>query len=190
MYHEVVQTIILEGIATSGKSTVVKMLTSAVSEGQTVRVVPETETVMPILDNTDKDVAMSHIKSVLEATYKTPHDLVIFDRLYLTHIFRVHGSIKDFLEIEQVLAPHDPVTIFLEVDEGSIAERVELASQHRDPEWKQYIATKGETFSDIAGYYIRQQRNQKELLKGSKIPYKTYNTSSHNYAVIVQDILK
>lgn len=182
-------TIILEGIATSGKSTIIKMLESVLSKNLAVKVVPESETTMAIIDNTDRKVAISHLRLVIEEAYETPSDYIIFDRLHLTHAFRVNGAIKDFYVIENMLMSYNPLTVFLEVNEAAIAKRVQLASQHRDPEWKSYILTKGETFTEIAEYYINQQRNQKKLLVDSKIPYKIYNTSSHDYEAIVQDIL-
>lgn len=183
------KTIILEGIATSGKSTIINKLESAFPESQKVKVVPESETIMAIVDNTDKGAALSHLKSVIEDAYKTPSDVVVFDRLYLTHVFRVGGTMEDFASIEDLLAPHEPITIYLEVDEDAIAERVELASGHRDPSWKDYIQTKGQTFPEIADYYIKQQRNQKQLLNDSKIPYRICNTTSHDYEAVVREIL-
>lgn len=183
------KTIILEGIATSGKSTIINKLKSAFPESQKVKVVPESETIMAIVDNTHKGVALSHLKSVIKDAYKTPSDVVIFDRLYLTHVFRVGGTLNDFASIEDLLTPHEPTTVYLEVDEAAIPHRVEIASRHRDPSWKDYILTKGQTFTEIADYYIKQQRNQKQLLNDSKIPNKTCNTTSHDYETVVRKIL-
>jgi thymidylate kinase len=136
------RTIILEGIATSGKSTVIKMLVSSFPNSQIVKVVPEAETLMAIESNTDLETSISYLKYVIEQAYQSPSDVVIFDRLYLTHMFRVHGAIADFAIIEDLLIPHQPTTVFLEVDESTIAKRVELASQHRDLDWRTYIQTK------------------------------------------------
>lgn len=183
------RTIILEGIATSGKSTIIKLLESAFPESQKVKIVPESETVMAIVDNTSREVALAYLRSVIEDAYKTPSDIVIFDRLYLTHIFRVNGTMKDFASIEDLLTPHGPITVYLEVDEAAISERVKLASEHRDSSWKDYILTKGQSFSEIADYYINQQRNQKRLLSDSKIPFKICNTTSHDYESVVREIL-
>jgi hypothetical protein len=43
---------------------------------------------------------------------------------------------------------------------------------------------------EIANYYIKQQRSQLELLKESKIPYKIFNTSTHDYEKIAEEIKK
>lgn len=97
------RTIILEGIATSGKSTVIKMLVSSFPNSQIVKVVPEAETLMAIESNTDLETSISYLKYVIEQAYQSPSDVVIFDRLYLTHMFRVHGAIADFAIIEDLL---------------------------------------------------------------------------------------
>lgn len=183
------QTLVLEGIATSGKSTIIGMLETALSRDKTVKVVPETETIMVMEQNTDAEASKDHLKELIRKAYEKPHDIVIFDRLYLTHIFRTHSTIHDFKEIEEILKAYNPTTIYLKVDEGLIAGRVEKASQHRDSTWKEYISTKGRTFSEIADYYIGQQRNQLKLLAESSLPHKIYDTSDHSYEVIVRGIL-
>lgn len=148
------KTIIFEGIATSGKSTIIQALINLLEPETKLKVVPETETLMSVVDNTEQSVAVAYLTKLIGKVYADDLDIVIFDRLYLTHIFRTHSSIASFRTIEDMLRPFEPQTIFLEVNEGAVADRVIRASEHRDPEWKEYIFTKGQTTEEIADYYI------------------------------------
>lgn len=165
------------------------MLEKALIGSRKVKVIPEVDTIMVIEGNTSKQTSINHLKKLINITYKSSDDIVIFDRLYLTHIFRTSGTIDDFMDIEEMLKQFSPINVYLKVDEKVIDDRVRLAAQHRRPEWKQYIKTKGSNYHEIADYYISQQRNQLKLLSESKIEYKIYDTTNHNYEEIVEDIL-
>jgi thymidylate kinase len=136
------RTLIFEGVATSGKSTIITQLSNKLAVHKTIKVVPETETLMKIVDNTDKSVSIAYLTEVIKDTYRDDYNMVLFDRLYLTHIFRTRSSRADYKIIEDLLRPYNPETIFLKVDEVAVADRVAKASEHRDPKWKDYIYTK------------------------------------------------
>lgn len=183
------RTLIFEGIATSGKSTIITRLNNELAVHKTVKVVPEAETLMKIVGNTDKSVSIAYLTEVIKDTYRNNYDMVLFDRLHLTHIFRTRSSMADYEIIEDLLRPYVPETIFLEVDEAAVADRVAKASEHRDPKWKDYIYTKGATINKIADYYTRQQRNQLKILRESTLPYRIFNTTAHDYDTIIQAIV-
>lgn len=46
------RTLIFEGIVTSGKSTVINQLADVFEPSKSIKIVPETETLMSIVDNT------------------------------------------------------------------------------------------------------------------------------------------
>jgi thymidylate kinase len=183
------KTLILEGIATSGKSTIIRLLAKTPEPNYRLKVVPETKTLMPIIDNTDKLVSIDYLTKLIDKEFSEEYDIIIFDRLYLTHIFRTHSSMADFKVIEDKLREFSTETIFLEVDEDSITPRVAKASDHRDPEWREYIYTKGRTIEEVADYYIQQQQNQLKILQQSTLPYKIFNTTTHQYQTITEDII-
>lgn len=182
------RTVIFEGIATSGKSTIIEQLAVLLGPQSKLKIVLETETLMNIVDNTDKSVSIAYLIKLIDRVYAEDSDIVIFDRLYLTHIFRTHSSMADFKAIEDILRPFMPETVFLEIDEGAIADRVAKASEHRDPKWKEYIFTKGQTIDEVADYYIQQQRNQLQLLQKSTLAYRICNTTYHNYQDVIRQI--
>lgn len=180
--------LILEGIATSGKSTITRTITSRLSDSSS-RVVSEEETHIPIMKQTN-DLHVAFFKNLISQIITEEPNLAIFDRLYLTQAFRAGASLKDYSDVESLLSTHNVLTAFLMVDEQAIAERVVKATKHRDPSWGEYIKTKGATDSEIAGYYASQQQNQLKLLSASTLPYMVCDTTGHNYAEVAQQILK
>ncbi|MBI2588925.1 hypothetical protein HYW35_01820 [Candidatus Saccharibacteria bacterium] len=175
--------LIFEGIATSGKSTVISGL-KEVLPGLNIEVVGESETHIPIMkEKADKHIAF--FESLINKLIANKPDLLIFDRLYLTQAFRAKCSINDYAEIEKLLSKYSPVTIFLKVDESAIASRISKAAEHRRSD---YFASRGESSEEIAQYYIDQQRNQLKLLEQSKLPCKIINTTEHSYEKVIKEI--
>lgn len=177
--------LIFEGIATSGKSTVISGLQKTLSDIKFV-VAGESETHIPIMkEKADRHIAF--FESLINKLIADKPDLLIFDRLYLTQAFRAKCSINDYMEIEKLLSKYSPVTIFLKVDESAIASRVSKAAEHRGSD---YFASRGESSEEIAQYYIDQQRNQLKLLEQSKLPYEIINTTEHGYEEVIKEIHK
>lgn len=176
--------IILEGIATSGKSLLAKELAKAM-DSNNVKIFEESETHEPIMDKTD-ETHVDFFKSLIKEAIKSKADIVIFERLYLTQAFRAKTNLEEYSDIEDLLKSYSPLTIFLKVDSNSIAGRVQKATEHRDTEWAEYVRAKDP--DGTAQYYIDQQRHQLELLKQSKIPYQIIDTTNHNYAKLAKDI--
>ena len=159
---------IFEGIATSGKSTIIQQIkTSLISLRLTL--VDEAETHIPIMKETE-DSHVDFFINLIKQKLSTNSDIVIFDRLYLTQAFRSKSGIDSYKQVEELLLPHNPLTVFLKVNDEAIADRIYKASQHREAYWEDYIKTKGQSIVQIAQYYSAQQSNQLELLKTSAIP--------------------
>ncbi len=183
------KTIILEGIATSGKSTIINKAEEIIKDTALLKVVSEEQSLMATVDNTSLEVSIEYLNRLLSEVYDEEYNLVVFDRLHLTHAFRTNSGIEDYASIEEQLLKHSPEIIFLEIRDSAIKERVKRASEHRDPAWKEYITTKGKDFDEIADYYIKQQKRQKELLKQSKISYRIFDVTEHHYAPVLEYIL-
>jgi thymidylate kinase len=186
--------LILEGIPTSGKST----LTGGIKEqlrGLTVRVATEAETHEPIMKQKD-ELHIPFFENLIEKLVAEKPGLIIFDRLYLTQAFRAHAKLTEYSAIENLLSEHDTLTVFLAVDKQAIAGRITKAVVHRDSspddsfEWGEYFKTKGKTDDEITEYYSAQQRNQITLLGASTLPHMICNTTHHDYSGIAQQILK
>lgn len=175
--------LIFEGIATSGKSTVISGLQKVLS-GLRFVVAGEPETHIPIMnEKADKHIAF--FESLINKLIANKPDLLIFDRLYLTQAFRAKCSINDYAEIEKLLSKYSPVTIFLKVDESAIASRISKSAEHRGSD---YFASRGESSEEIAQYYIAQQQYQLNLLEQSNIPHEIINTTELDYEKIIKEI--
>jgi len=183
------QILIFEGIATSGKSMVIKELVSALPATLGIKVIGEEETHLPIIKETSS-LHLDFYKSLINKAVSEEQDLAIFDRLYLTQAFRAGVKLDAYVEIEELLLPHLPTTIFLRVDEDGIAERIREAIAHRSLSWADYVKTKGQDINEIAEYYINQQVSQLKLLNASVIPYQIFSATNHNYPCIVNKIWK
>lgn len=180
--------LILEGIATSGKSSIIRELEADLSTHMSVVVADESVTHIPIMHKRD-DAHLDFFKELVGGYLSKSADVAIFDRLYLTQAYRAKCGVDVYEPVEELLLAHHPLTVFLQVDEAAIAERVKKATEHRDPKWKEYVQSWGESIDEIAQYYIEQQQSQLELLTQSAIPYKIFNTTSHDYSNISHEIV-
>ncbi len=187
MLHDTItemKVLIFEGIATSGKSTVISGLEKALP-GSKIKVVGESETHIPIMQK----IADKHIeffKSLIDKLVDENPELLIFDRLYLTQAFRAKCKISDYSKIEEMLTEYSPLTIFLKVDNDAIEDRISKASEHRGSD---YFRSRGNTPEEIAKYYIDQQQSQLNLLEQSKVPHKVINTTNRSYEKVIQEII-
>ncbi len=180
--------IILEGIATSGKTSVKnKLVNLFISKGNSFSVVEEDETLIPILANKDPQISLDFLKKVIATTLKSKKDFLVFDRLFFTHIYRTHSNIDFFRELEDILRPNS-FLVFLKIDESKIPERIEKARSLRDQKWNEYVSKKGSD-AEIYQYYIEQQKKLLALLQKTTLRYKTYDTTAMNFENIAENIL-
>lgn len=180
--------LIFEGIATSGKSTIIKLLQASLGNKPKIMVASEDETHIPVMEDTEELHTDFYLDLINKFTSSHP-DLLIIDRLYLTQAFRAKTNLKPYEKIEEALKPYNAMTIFLKVNPTKITGRIDKAIQHRDPEWGSYVASKGSSREEQAAYYIAQQNSQLELLKQSTLPFKVFDTTDHKYEDIAQQII-
>src|SRR3981081_1513787 len=107
--------IIFEGIATSGKSTLIERLKEKFLKSLNTEVFGEEQTHEPIMKDTH-DPNVPFFKSLL-AKVEEDSELIIFDRLYLTQAFRAGINLDVYAEIEKELQTYSPLTVFLKVNE-------------------------------------------------------------------------
>ncbi len=180
--------LILEGIATSGKTTIKNRLKKYLDKKDlNYLVVEEDETLMPILNNTSKKISIAHLKKVIKKALAQKKDILIFDRLYFTHIFRTKSSINDFKIIENLLRKSS-LLIFLKIDKRKVGKKIFEAMKQRPQKWADYVNKKGGK-KDIINYYTNQQELLLKLLKKSSIKHIIYNSTKENPKDITKDIL-
>lgn len=181
------KTLIFEGIATSGKSTLVKELVKALPESMKVIEASEELTHEPIMEQRE-ELHIDFFKDLIRKLASSEPDLLIIDRFYMTQAYRAKCGLDVYKNLEELLLQFNPTTIFLKIDEQAIAERVQKATEHRNPEWAEYIKDRGEE-GKYADYYIRQQRSQLELLKESLVPYRIFDTTNHDYKAVAKELI-
>lgn len=182
--------IILEGIATSGKTTIKDLLVSEFKKRKLkFAVINEEQTLIPILENTNKDVSVNFMSKILDKFLALDKDVLIFDRFYFTHIFRTSSKIENFIVIENKLSKYNILLVLLTINEDRISERVQHAISHRDQQWSNFVKKKGNDF-EIEKYYIEQQRLLLKLLEETKLRYMIKDSTSSNFEEIVKSILK
>jgi thymidylate kinase len=183
------KTLIFEGIATSGKSTITNYLVKSLKDEVTIELATEEQTHEPIMAQRSELNTPFFQKLINKLTLKHP-DLLIFDRLYITQAYRAKSNLAEYSVVEDALMPYSPHTIILKVDEDAIAGRIKAASEHRGQEWVEFWKTKGDTFEEVAKGYIEQQRGLLELVEQSKIPYTVFDTTNHDYETVAENILQ
>lgn len=179
--------LILEGIATSGKTTIKNNLEKYFDKkGLNYLVIEEDETLMPILHNTNRKIGIAHLKKVIKKALAQKKDILIFDRLYFTHVFRTRSSINDFKGIENLLKKSS-LLVFLKIDKKKIGRRIYDTMKQR-PKWADYVRKKGDK-KDIINYYIHQQELLLKLLKKSSVKHVIYNSTEQNFKNITKNII-
>jgi thymidylate kinase len=185
--------LIVEGIATSGKSSLIEKISTQLGK-DIVKVYGEEQTHEPIMDKTD-DLHIGFFKSLLNDALKSNSRLTIFDRFHLTQAFRAKAGISEYKEIEDLLAKQNTLIAYLKVGEDAIADRIRLTAERRDKEqtddfrWGEYFHTKGKSYEEIADYYVDQQRSQLQLLEQSRLESHVFNTTSHDYEAVANQII-
>jgi thymidylate kinase len=181
--------IILEGIATSGKTSVKDELEILLkNKSLKYKIIEETETLLPILHNLDPKISADHIQNILNEYITYPVDVLIFDRLYLTNIWRTKGSISIFSKSTKLLTDNQTLICFLEINKKNIQSRIQYAMSHRDEKWNEYVNKKGKDIAEIIDYYTRQQTELLGLLKQTQIKHQTFNTDDLDFKKIAKDI--
>lgn len=182
------QILILEGIATCGKSSLTKSIEElALKQGQSVLAMDEEETMWPLRNTTSQEECISFLKNILDKVLGEEYDLVIFDRFHFSQIFRTKGTVDDFMEIEDMLRPFAQV-IFLKVKESTIPQRIRDTMARRPASWAEYVRKKG-TDEEIDAYYIGQQRMLEGVCKETTLPVVEYDTTDMHFDDIARQVL-
>lgn len=189
MKQKIIIIIILEGIATSGKTTIANLLEKKFKlEGLKPLIVDEETTLMKIHLNTDKEIALNYLNQVLEKLFEKEYDVFIFDRLYFTHIFRTNSQIEDFKEIEDKLKEFDTKLIYLKINEKEIKPRIlrAIENERAQTSWVDYVYSRnGGNFEE---YYVNQQRKVLKLLEKCQIKTQIVNVTKGEYENYIKEI--
>lgn len=177
--------IIFEGIASSGKTTLERMLHEKL-EGSVI--VSEEQTLIPLIENKEPQKAVEYLAAVLNEIEKQPAKAFIVDRFHLTHAFRTSASLFLFDKIEKRISEkHRPLIVLLKMDEDLISDRIKKTIALRGVSWA--MGKQGSLEEKIV-YYKNQQRALVELMKQSGLPTVAVDTTNKDWSRYVVKFLE
>ena len=181
--------IILEGTATSGKTTLANLLTAKLRRaGRKVFLVDENKTLMPVLKTPDAKTHLDHLNKIVGQFPQEDCDVIIADRFHLTSAAICDMSAAEFENIEKQLLKWDPIIVFLKVDEDELGNRIFKSMNHRGPSWRAHVSSKGGE-KEIRAWYLETQEKLSAWLKKSKIKHITIDTTNPDYEKIAEKLL-
>ena len=126
--------LIIEGMATSGKSSLISNLTNLLND-QKVLVLGEADTHIPIMEKTD-ELHIEFFKSLINDTVKADLDLVIFNRLHYTPAYQAKVNVIPGSSIDFFVGENDKLKPAWRVS-GKWLYEVGLEGRYNEPgEWK------------------------------------------------------
>ncbi len=179
---------IIEGIATSGKTSIITLLAKELSKTRSVKIVTEAETLMPLIDNVSKKTTLRHLTTIIGKMKRSKKNVIIVDRFHFTHAFRTKSNISHFLEIEKELAKHfDCLVVVLSIDLRTLRKRILRTDSIRGDAWSK--GKKG-AIDDRIRYYSDQQKILLEFAKKTSLPLQVVNSTDMDWERIVYDIIE
>lgn len=178
--------LIFEGIASSGKTTLIDKLQQRLKGYKSLVTLTERETLMPLIQNTDPDIARDFL-SVLTGRIKNKRaEIVLVDRLLLTHAFRTNSDLIYFSEVERTLRMMDARVIFLKIAAEQIGKRIERTGLYRGQSWR-FGNNSSKINKNI--YYMSQQQRLSVLANKLTLPVLAIDTTSCEWDSYVSAIL-
>ncbi len=168
--------ILFEGIASSGKTTLERMLNERIKGSL---LITEGRTLMPIFEEKNPHVVTDHLLGVLREINNEPAETIIIDRLHLTQTFRTRSPLSEFRAIEKLLCDTThPFLILLSIQEEAILCRIKETDEYRAGTW---VKKKQGTYEERTEYYKDQQLKLKQEVKESSLPVLILDTTDKDW---------
>jgi thymidylate kinase len=180
--------VIFEGIASTGKSTLISLLKSSLEIECVVSVLDEHSTLMPIIQNKDKHTAIAFLNNILNNVDSKSTDIILLDRFHVTHVFRTESNMEEFIEIEEyLLEKYKPILVLLTLKPDIVNQRIAQTIAQRGAKWGQ---GKQGSMEEKVEYYTKQQEKLLEIFNKSRLPKIQVDTSEkkwEEYLKIIRD---
>lgn len=187
-FHRV---ILVEGVTTSGKSTIVDNLRRYTKEHDlSGTFLPEEETVIPCIDSTDLKHNQEFLMKLLKTVFDEDKNLYVFDRLHFTHTIKTNSTIKDFADIEDILNQHNATLFLIDVPEETLKKRLLDSLKYRNVQWVQYVMERsGGDQEKFIDFYIQRQRFLRMLFDESTLTKHIVDSGDQNYIRMTRTII-
>lgn len=185
------RTIIVEGVTTSGKSTIVDNLRRYATEhGLSGTFLPEEKTVIPCIDSTNLKHNQEFLRKLLQTVFTEDKNLYVFDRLHFTHTIKTNSTIKDFADTEDVLNQRDAALFFIDIPEEALKKRLLDSLKYRNVQWVQYVMERsGGDQEKFIDFYIQRQRLLRRLFDESTLTKHIVDSGDQNYIRMTRAII-
>lgn len=192
--------ILLEGCATSGKSTVQKKLVDQlVTMGKSVLPVNE-EVITRSLHSPETrniDGSQEHLKNIIKEYFSLDYDYIILDRFHFSHIISLGANLEDLKEIGIILKEHDVRLLYFYFLKESIADRIVKTLVFRNDEGyrKHYDRIIHGTHSEeeaqqaIYEYYLYRLEKYEELIAKMGLKTLSIDTTQMTYPIDFDSII-
>lgn len=189
--------IILEGISTSGKTTLQKLLVESLQvSGSQVICLSEKQTVANILEGKKTvDESKAQLMSLLDSISNNT-DYVICDRFHFAHCGSLHCSLDSFREIETRLSGIDTAIVMLWIDEEDVVLRIRNLLEHRDTPFQEHVnkiiagsQSQEEEDEKLKEFYHVRIEKYRECIHETKLPVLMCSVNE-DYEQIVKKILE
>ena len=185
------RTIIVEGVTTSGKSTIVDNLRRYAKEHNlSGTFLPEEETVIPCIDSTNLRHNQEFLRKLLQTVFAEDKNLYVFDRLHFTHTIKTNSTIKDFADIESNLKQRGAILFFIDIPEEALKKRLLEALKYRNVQWVQYVMERSDGDQErLVDFYIQRQRLLRRLFDESTLTKYIIDSGDQNYIRMTRAII-
>ena len=181
--------IILEGIPTSGKTSLIKEIEKHLRKSKkSYKIVFEDETFMPMLENKNVEIANAFLSNLLENYSKLDIDILVLDRFHYSLAFRTQSDLVNFKIIDKILLKYNTNVVLLKLPINVILERLKDSLKHRDSSWTEYLDKKGDDSQKLK-YYTNQQEQLFKLASQSNLTNLCISTENKNWKKYAQTIL-
>jgi thymidylate kinase len=193
--------IILEGIAGTGKTTLLRALLDSnawstkshmssivLTEHQTLRVLESRRDNNSYNKSDSINLLSKHasyihyLKTNLDNTEWLQRDRTnqqvsfIFERFHLSHVYHYEQlEWRDVETVDNTLKDLDAKMFIFTIDENDIQERI--IDDYEKAGWKDYLGTLGNTDDEIIAHFVQKQNELLDLAKLTAIPFEIINTS-------------
>lgn len=206
--------IILEGIAGTGKTTLLRAILESdawtnkshmssviLTEHQTLRVLePKREnnsySTSDSIQLLDKHISyLCNLKNNLDSTDWLQRDRTaqqlsfIFERFHLSHLYHYDQlEWRDVKYIDAMFKNLSAKIILLTINDEDIQERI--IEDYKKAGWKDYLETLGNTDDEIISHFSQKQNKLLDLARLSTIPIEVINTSELKPDEVLETVIK